>query len=175
MIPLRHRALFPLLALALLSLAPLSLTGCAGYSFGEGERSVLAPEYRTIAVGEVSNPTTLSWLEPRVRELLRDELNNRGSLTWVNSRDQADAVISVDIIRYNRPTAVAGESDETLRSSAIFRFRATIRSTTDESVLWDSGIIHQDWPFFQGEEDEADLEVTRLGIRRLADRMSENY
>ena len=165
MTPLRYITIFMLLMLA----------GCSGYSFGEGSDSVLPPEYRTIAVGEVSNPTTLSWLEPRVRKLLRDELNNRGTVTWVDDRAHADAVLSIKITRYNRPTAVAGESDETLRSSAIFRFEATIRSTTDESVLWQSGSIHQDWPFFQGGEEEADLEITRLGIRQLADRMTQNY
>ncbi|MCJ2165963.1 MULTISPECIES: LPS assembly lipoprotein LptE [unclassified Pseudodesulfovibrio] len=165
MSPLRYFTLFILLMLA----------GCGGYSFGEGDISVLAPEYRTIAVGKISNPTTLSWLEPRVRKLLRDELNNRGSITWVDTKAGADAVISIDIQRYNRPTAVAGEYDETLRSVAIFQFEATIRSTTDDSVLWRSSLINQDWPFFTGDEEEADMEVTRLGIRRLADQMSQNY
>nr|WP_287411031.1 LPS assembly lipoprotein LptE [Pseudodesulfovibrio sp.] len=162
---LRYSALFLILI----------LTGCGGYTFGEGNSSVLPPEYHTIAVREVTNPTTLSWLEPRIRKLLRDELNNRGTFTWVDNQDRADSVISIKITKYYRPTAVSGGSDETLRSVAKFTFNAVIRSTTDDSVLWQSGDMYQDWPFFTGDEAEADAEVTRLGIRRLADRMTQNY
>ena len=153
----------------------LAMAGCSGYSLGEGNSSVLAPEYRTIAIGEISNPTTLSWLEPRIRRLLRDELNNRGTITWVDQQSQADAVISIAIKSYSRPTAVEGASDQTLRSDAVFRFSARIISTTDDSTLWSSGAMAQTWPFFTGGEEEADMEVTRLGIRRLADRMTQNY
>ena len=93
MTPLRYTALFLLLALA----------GCSGYTLGEGGSSVLAPEYRTITIDEVHNPTTLSWLEPEMRKLLRDELNNRGTINWTDERAKADAVISINITRYNRP------------------------------------------------------------------------
>lgn len=161
----RYIALFMLLAVA----------GCSGYSLGEGNSSVLAPEYRTIAIGEVTNPTTLSWLEPRIRRLLRDELNNRGTITWVNQQSQADAIITIIIKSYNRPTAVEGASDQTLRSDANFQFSARITSAMDDSILWNSGMITESWPFFSGGEEEADMEVTRLGIRRLADRMTQNY
>jgi hypothetical protein len=154
---------------------PLLLAACGGYSFGEGNNSVLAPEYRTLAISGVSNPTTLSWLEPRIRKVLRDELTNRGSILWVDDQGKADATIFITINRYNRPTVVSGSSDQTLRSVASFQFQAVIRSTIDDSVLWESGSISQDWPFYTGGEEEADLEVTRLGVRRLADLMSENY
>ena len=165
MTPLRYFALFLLFALA----------GCSGYTMGEGGSSVLAPEYRTIAIDEVHNPTTLSWLEPEVRKLLRDELNNRGTITWTDDRARADALISITILRYNRATSVAGESDETLRSTADFQFEAEIHSTRTGEVLWRSGRMGQSWPFFTGDEAEADAQVTRLGIRRLADRMTQNY
>ena len=165
MTPLRYTALFLLLALA----------GCSGYSFGEGGSSVLAPEYRTITIDEVHNPTILSWLEPEMRKLLRDELNNRGTINWTDERAKADAVISINITRYNRPTAVAGESEQTLRSEAILEFEAEIRSTRSGTVLWRSGRLSQDWPFFSGDEAQADAEVTRLAIRRLADLMTQNY
>ena len=153
----------------------LALAACSGYSFGEGGSSVLEPEYRTLSIDEVDNPTTLSWLEPEVRKLLRDELNNRGTITWTDDKSKADALLTFHIRRYNRPTAVAGESEETLRSNAVFEFEAEIRSTRSGAVLWRSGRMSQSWPFFTGDEAEADAEVTRLGIRRLADRMTQNY
>lgn len=163
--PLRYIALF----------LPLLLAACSGYSFGEASTSVLPPEYRTIAISEVTNPTTLSWIEPRMRKLLRDELNRRNTITWADEQSKADATIKIDIKKYNRPTAVTGSKDETLRSVASITLEATIRSTTDDSVLWQSGSISQNWPFFTGDESEADAEVTRLAIRRLADRMTQNY
>lgn len=155
-------------------LLPVLLAAC-GYSFGEKGQTVLKPEYQILAISGVENPTTITWLEPRIRKLLKDELTNRGNITWTDSRHEADAWINIKIIKYYRPTAVAGSSDQTLRSSANFYFEATIKSATDDSVLWESGQISQNWPFYPGQEAEADAEVTRLGIRRLADKMSQDY
>ncbi|EGB14893.1 hypothetical protein DND132_1687 [Pseudodesulfovibrio mercurii] len=161
---LRYMALFLLLALA----------GC-GYSFGEGGTSVLAPQYRTVAVDEIHNPTTLAWLEPRLRKLLRDELHNRGTITWVDDKDKADALITIDVERYYRPTAVEDADERTLLTEAVFRFNATIRSATDDSELWNSGSITEHWPYDYGSGQEADMEVTRRGIQVLADRMTQDY
>ena len=158
---------FPLLLLLLLA-------GC-GYSFGESGQSVLTERYRTLAISGVENPTTLTWLEPRLRKLLRDELTRRGSVKWVDDRKDAEALISIRIIRYNRPTSVAGQGDVTLQSTASFQFEATIKSNIDGSTLWSSGEMTQNWPFFSGQESEADMEVTKLGIRRMADRMAQDY
>lgn len=164
------RKTLPFIALAAL----LTLTAC-GYSMGESNYSVLDTKYHTLAISGVTNPTTQTWLEPRVRKLLKDELTNRGTIEWTDDTSKADALISIDIEKYYRPTAVEGASDETLRSNANFKFSAIIRSATDDAVLWRSGRISQSWPFFTGEESAADAEVTRLGIQQLADRMSENY
>ncbi|QJB55438.1 LPS assembly lipoprotein LptE [Pseudodesulfovibrio sp. zrk46] len=155
-------------------LLPLLLAAC-GYGFGEQNHFVLKPEYRKLAIAGVQNPTTLTWLEPRIRKLLKDEFTNRGEVTWTDNRHEADAWISIRIIKYYRPTTVSGSSDETLQSSAIFDFEATVKSATDDSVLWSSGKISQSWPFYSGEEADADAEVTKLGIRRLADKMSQGY
>lgn len=161
--------------LPLAALLGLFLLSACGYSMGGADHSVLAPQYRTLAVSGVNNPTTLTWLEPRIRKLLRDELNRRGTVTWTDNAATADALIRITIERYNRPTAVEGAKEETLRSNANFTFHATITSTVDDKVLWQSGTIAQSWPFFSGQESMADEQVTLLGIRQLADRMSESY
>lgn len=153
----------------------LFLVGC-GYTVGpSSDHFVLAEKYRTMGIDGVNNPTMFTWLEPRIRKLLRDEMTNRGLITWVDNREDADALITIDIESYSRRTAVEGENDETLRSSAKFKFRAVVRSAVDDSVVWSSGLITQSWPFFNGQESEADAEVTRLGIRELANRMAQNY
>lgn len=163
-----------LLRHTLILLALSLLLGACGYTVGD-KHTVLAPEYRTLAIGTVDNPTVISWLEPRLRKLVKDELTRRGEVTWVDDQARADALISIDIDRYYRPTAVTGSDDQTLRQSAIFDFSATIKSTTDGSTLWSSGSIRTEWPFYSGQEAEADAEVTRLGIRRMADRITQNY
>ena len=155
-------------------LALLLLAGC-GYSFGESGQSVLNEHYRTVAIAGIDNPTTMSWLEPRLRKLLRDELTRRGTVTWTDDRGKADALLTVVIYRYSRPTSVSGSSDETLQSVASIEFEGIIKSATDGSRIWQSGRITQDWPFFSGQESEADEEVTTLAVRRLADRMAQNY
>ena len=155
-------------------LALLLLAGC-GYSFGESGQSVLSERHRTVAIDGVENPTTMSWLEPRLRKLVRDELTRRGTVTWTDDRGSADALLTVVVYRYSRPTSVAGSGDETLQSVASIEFEGVIKSATDGSLIWQSGRISQDWPFFSGQEAEADEEVTTLAVRRLADRMAQNY
>ncbi|CCH50043.1 LPS assembly lipoprotein LptE [Pseudodesulfovibrio piezophilus] len=155
-------------------LLPLMLMAC-GYGFGNAGHSVLARNFRTITITKVENPTMQTWLEPRIRKLLRDELGARSNITWTDDREEADAFLEFKIVKYYRPTAVEGEDDDTLRSTARFEFQAVIKSAVDSHVVWASGTINQSWPFYSGQESEADKEVTRLGIRRLADRLSQNY
>ena len=164
------RKLLPIIAL----LGLLVLSAC-GYSMGEADHSVLAPQYRTLAVSGVDNPSTQTWLEPMVRKLLRDELTRRGVIKWTDDTAKADALIHITIERYSRPTSLEGGNNETLRSSASIKLHATITSAIDGKELWSSGSISESWSFYSGQESQADEEVTRLVIRRLADRMSENY
>lgn len=153
----------------------LLMMGCSGYSFGEEGTSVLPPGDRTVAVEKITNPSTLSWMEPRLRSLLRDELNNRNTITWVDSPSKADATITINVLSYNRPTAVSGAKEETLRSVASISLKATVRSTITNEIIWTSGTLSQDWPFFTGGETEADMEVTQQIIRQLANHMTQNY
>ncbi|KAB1442995.1 LPS assembly lipoprotein LptE [Pseudodesulfovibrio senegalensis] len=149
------------------------LAGC-GYSFPDGSTSSLPPQYRSLAINKVEHPTLYSWLEPRLRSLLRDELNRRDWVTWT-SKKNARAWINIDVERYYRQAAVTGESDETLRSEASITMTATIVSPADGHVIWKSETIKESWPYYGGEEEEADDEVTALAIRRLARQLSQNY
>ncbi len=149
------------------------LAGC-GYSFPDGSTSSLPDQYRSLAINKVEHPTLQSWLEPRLRSLLRDELNRRDWVTWT-SKKNARAWINIDVERYYRQAAVTGNSDETLRSEASIKMSATIISPADGHVIWSSGTISESWPYYGGEEEEADMEVTALAIQRLARQLSQNY
>lgn len=157
----------------ILLMLPLLLAAC-GYGFGD-KSSVLEERYHKVAIGRITNPTTLSWIEPRMRALLRDEFTRRGLVSWEDNRKNAEAVMNVTITTFTRPTTVESGTGETLQSSTYIVLHSEIKSTTDGSTLWASGDISQDYPFFSGQEAEADMEVTRLVVRRLADKMSQNY
>ena len=151
----------------------LFAAGC-GYSVGSSGNQVLEAGFRKVAVDEVTNNTTLAWIEPRLRSLLRDEVTRRGDLQWVD-RNKADALITLAVNRFQRPTAVTGASDETLRYEAELEVEAVLRSRVDGTELWRSGKVSEKWPFFAGQESEAEDQVTALVIRTIVRRMSENY
>lgn len=150
----------------------LSLGGC-GYGYSRGQ-SVLPEDKRKLAIVEIINPAPLSWLEPRLRSLIRDEVTRRGIATWA-APDKADALMTIDIERYYRRSSVTGQDEETLLSTATISFEATIRSAVDRSVIWRSGKITRKWQFQPAHGEDADMEVTKLAVRRLADLMSNRF
>lgn len=164
MVLLKHIPLFILL---------LFLTGC-GYGFPSGESTSLPPEYRTLAINKVNHPTTFPWMEARLRSLLRDELNRRSWATWTD-KDKAQAWINVEVTKYVRKASVTGDRDETLRSTASITLQATVVARGTGDLLWSSGSISTDWPFYIGDEEEADNEVTARAIQILVERLSRNY
>lgn len=151
----------------------LPLTAC-GYKFAGGEHASLEPQYRKLYIDEVEHPTTLPWMEARLRSLLRDEFNRRSWVTWT-TRNKATAWIKLNVQKYSRKASVTGDKDQTLRSTASITMTATIVSPADGRVLWSSGTISANWPYYGGEEEEADQEVTKRAIEILAERLSQNY
>ncbi|WP_187170420.1 LPS assembly lipoprotein LptE [Salidesulfovibrio onnuriiensis] len=151
----------------------LFLTAC-GYGFPSGESTSLPPEYRTLAINKVDHPTTFPWMEARLRSLLRDELNRRAWASWAD-KDKAKAWINVEVSKYTRKASVTGDKDETLRSSATITMQATVVSRGTGQVLWNSGTITADWPYYTGEEEEADNEITERAVQIMVERLSRNY
>lgn len=148
---------------------------CAcGYGFPDGSTASLPEEYRTLAIASVEQPSLYSWVEPRIRSLLRDELNRRKWVTWAD-KSKASAWIKINVSKFSNRASVSGDEDETLRSSASITMEAVIVSAVDGHTLWSSGTISEDWPYYGNEVDEANDMVTELAIRKLADRLSQNY
>lgn len=150
------------------------LAGCGGYTFSKSGPVVLPEDKRDIAIAKVINPTTEIWLEPRLRQLLRDEMNNRGWTKWV-PKERADALLRVDIVSYSRRTSVKGLKEKTLLLDATIKLRATLTDAHDRRQIWNSGVVTVSEPFLPGEEAQADQTVTDLAIRRLVDRMTQDY
>lgn len=169
-------------ALALMLAVPLvmALAGC-GYHFtgqaqadGTDAASRLPAELRAMNLVRVDNPTTEAWIEARLRSLIRDEFNRRRLVTWTE-RSKATSLLTITIKRYTRSTAVAGQSDQSVKLSAgiIVVFRVTRAS--DGAVIWDSGEQSQTESFYPGDSDGADMRLTDHLVRRMTDLMTENY
>lgn len=166
------------LAVCLLLMSLLS--GC-GYSFsgtaasGSAEvASRLDPALRKMILVRVENPSTEAWLEPRLRSLIRDEFNRRRLVEW-SEKDQATSQLTVIIKRFSRSTLVASEKDKSVKLSTAITMRLRVTRANDGRVIWDSGEQSQSESFYPGDADGADMRLTDLIVRRLADLMTENY
>lgn len=162
--------------------AALALSGC-GYRFAgqaldtegkEGVSSRLAPEMRNMVLVRVENPTIESWLEPRLRSLIRDEFKRRRLVTWTD-RAHATSLLTVTIKKYSRETSVSGAQDQSLKLSTGMTLVLRVNRASDGAVLWDSGEQNQSESFYPGDSEGADMRITDLAVRRLADLMTENY
>lgn len=166
--------------LALLLATALVLAGC-GYTFtGMGSEDAdasaarLAPEMRHMALVRVENPTTESWIEPRLRSLIRDEFTRRRLVTWTD-KAKATSQLTVIIKGYTRGTLVSGQQDQSVKLQTSITLQFRVHRTSDGALLWASGEQGQSESFYPGDSDGADLRVTDLAVRRMADLMTQNY
>jgi len=165
--------------LALLLALLLALGGC-GYSFtgqsaGDPDAaSRLDPAFRKMALARVENPTVEPWLEPRLRSLIRDEFTRRRVVTWTD-KDKATSLLTVVIKKFARSTLVAGQQDQSVKLSTGLTLVFRVHRASDGAVLWESAELNQKESFFPGDSEGADLRVTDLAVRLLADRMTQNY
>lgn len=98
----------------------LLLNGCAGYRLGSGA----AQKFTTLFIA----PVTTEALMPQARELvttqLREAFIRDGRITLVNSPAQADAVLQLSLIGYDRTVGVSRQDDTGLAR----RFDVTLRA-----------------------------------------------
>ena len=166
--------------LALLAAMALLLCGC-GYHFtgsapadGTQAASRLAPELSLMTLVRVDNPTVEAWLEPRLRSLIRDEFNRRRLVTWTD-KAKSTILLTISIKKFTRSTAVSGQADQSVKLSTGIVVIFRITRATDGSSIWDSGEQSQDESFYPGDSEGADMRVTDLLVRRMADLITENY
>ncbi len=166
--------------LVFISLAALALCGC-GYHFtgtapadGSEQASRLAPELRQMTLVRVDNPTTEAWIEPRLRSLIRDEFNRRRLVTWTD-KTKATSLLTITIKTFTRSTALAGQSDQSVKLSTGITVVFKVTRATDGSTIWNSGEQTQTESYYPGDAEGADMRVTDLLVRRMADLMTENY
>ena len=152
--------------LGVATVALLCFSGCAYYSFSGAS----IPEHvSTISIPQVQDNSisTLTSLDESLTQLLINRFVRQTRLSLEPRRDEADALLQVQITRYvNAPTSVSGEERAT-------RNRVTITV----SVTYDDQVQNQSFlsSTFSGFEDydpldqSAEVEAAEASLVKIAD------
>ncbi|XPV76780.1 MAG: LPS assembly lipoprotein LptE [Desulfovibrio sp.] len=150
------------------------LMSCSGYKQAGEAPIVLNTDERTLAFGEIDNPTLETWLVPEIRSAMRNELNNRGWVTW-KSRNSAKTILEIDIVRYTDNANLKGTNDQTLRYASSITAQARLISRIDKTILWRTPEISESQSWYSGEQSAANTKMVKELVRRIAELMEENY
>jgi hypothetical protein len=151
-----------------------SLTGC-GYTFS-GMAPIELPQGQTLlCITKFENPTTEPWLEPSLRAEIRDEFTRRGQVKWV-SRNEAETLVTIRVIRYSSSSTLKGSNDETVTSAVQLSVVVDMYNAADRTVIWTSGPINVS-ESFRGDsgEPKAREDAVRLTAERIADRLGQAF
>ena len=149
-----ERAQAPVLALLLLC-SPALLAGC-GYTL-VGQGSNLPEDIQKIYVQPLENSTPRSQVEQILTRAISDELLIRRRYETVNTAEEADAILSGNVLNFNvRPVTFdsQGLADNfEVSISADMKFARRPIGDEEGEVLWANSryIFRQDYPL---EEDE---------------------
>ena len=152
----------------------MTISGCSGYRQVSDAPIVLNESERKLAIGEITNPTLETWLIPELRSTLRTEINNRGWIQW-SSRRSADSILNIDVKKYTNNASLTGTDETTLRHSSSITLEATIISRVNKNVIWRSGKISVSESWYHGEEEQANTQMVEQAVRRIMERMEQNY
>lgn len=105
-------------------MAAVLLSACANYKLGAGGTL----KFSTLFVAPVTSEALLPQARVLVTTQIREALLRDGRVTLVDSADQADAVLTVSLHRYNRSVAVSRPDDTGLarRFDLTLEARATL-------------------------------------------------
>ena len=151
-------------------------SGC-GYHVSRQAPIVLPEGVTKVFLDRVVDPTTKPWLEPRLRTLLRDEFTRRGQVRWV-PRDQAQALLRVEIIRFSDGSMIFDSEERTIKSEARLTLKGRIFRRADQSLLWSSGTITTRQSYVTGDASarlEAGTRAVELAVEQLADALAMGF
>lgn len=154
-------------------LALLVLASC-GYRNSQQGPMALPEDKRKLFFEEVENPTLRADLNARLRSLLRDEITRRGKVEWV-PREQAEALLSIEIHEFTSSTALTGAEGQTLRLSSVISIEGVIVSAADRSILWSSGRVTAKASFLSGGREAAEERVILLAVEEVVDKLGHNF
>jgi outer membrane lipopolysaccharide assembly protein LptE/RlpB len=161
---------FRLSVLGLLCLVS-GLAGCAHYQLGTGA----APSFATLYVAPVENQTLL----PQARALLSTQIRaafaQDGRVVLVNSPQDAEATLEIDIRDYHRDVASVRADDTGLarKFALTLGVACTLRDNRTGQVLFaDRPVSTRRDAFTDGGQLQAEYEVLPLLAESLAQKIS---
>jgi outer membrane lipopolysaccharide assembly protein LptE/RlpB len=112
----------------------LAVSGC-GYRL-LGDSDFLPKDVRTIYVEPFINRSRDIGIEKELTSALRSEFYRRGPLRLVDQPDQADAILTGVVRRFDSQVASVNRKDEVLQYEASLTLDATLRRREPSEILW---------------------------------------
>jgi hypothetical protein len=168
------RYILPLCALLGLYLG----TGCAHYQLGTSGKL----SFHTLYIPPVENKAQLPQAVAVITTQVREAFLRDGRVTLVNSVAEADATLTISLVRYVRDIATARPDDTGLARKFNLNLTAlcTLRKTSDNTALFENRAIAVDQQIFatatpqQADSDQLQSEYQALPqlAAKLADKVS---
>jgi hypothetical protein len=132
------------------------LTGCTGYRLGAGSE----PKFATLYIAPVTSEALIPQARTVVTGALREAFIKDGRISLVNSAAEADAVLEITLVGYDRSVAVSRTDDTGLarRFDVTLRTLATLTDNrtkqtyfsrrpldTKRGVFTDSGLVPSEY------------------------------
>ncbi|MFW5721854.1 MAG: hypothetical protein ACOCWT_01015, partial [Desulfohalobiaceae bacterium] len=105
------------------------------------------------------------------------EFTRRGQVRWV-PRDQAQALLRVEIIRFSDGSKILDSEERTIKSEARLTLKGRIFRRADQSLLWSSGTITTRQSYVTGDASarlEAGTRAVELAVEQLADALAMGF
>jgi hypothetical protein len=147
----------------------VSLAGCANYQLGTATKA----SFSTLYVEPVESQTTLPQARALVSTQVREAFARDGRVALVNSPDEADAILSVTLVSYDRDVASVRENDTGLARKFTLTFDAScaLRTRSGE-VLFDERIVRvRRDAFSDGGQLQSEFQTLPLLAQALADKI----
>jgi hypothetical protein len=123
-----------LLGIGVLSLATLLAAGCAHYRLGASAPA----KFTTLFIAPVRTEAAIPQAQVLVTTQLREAFIKDGRVTLVNSAENAEAVLQIALIGYDRAVAVSLPNDKGLarRFDVNLRAQVTLTDTRTQAALF---------------------------------------
>ena len=147
----------------------VGLAGCANYQLGTATKAA----FSTLYVEPVESQTALPQGRALVSTQVREAFARDGRVALVNSPDEADAILSVSLVSYDRDVASVRENDTGLARKFTLTLDAscTLRTRVGD-VLFDDRIVRvRRDAFSDGGQLQSEFQTLPLLAQALADKV----
>lgn len=156
-------------ALFLLGLVGLLLSGCSNYRLGTG----VELSFHTLYIAPVVNESNLPQAVAPVSAQLRETFLRDSRIILVNTPDEADAILSVTLVRYGREAQVRQTADTGLTRKFDVTLDAviTLRDVGEKKSVFENRKVQAVRQVFV---DGGQLQAEYTNVPLLAEELAKN-